>query len=204
MMIRSTLFPTSLLVTGLALAGAGAPATPATTPASKPAAAAKPAPSTPAAPVTGLQLIPAEGADVLKAVKAPGARAVIVNLWASWCPPCREEFPDIIKVGRELKGRGVRLVLVSGDFDAGHEDALKFLKEHGVDFPTYVRTGSDQEFIDGFAPEWSGILPTTLIYDGTGKMRHLHEGTVTYKQLKDLVLEVVNSPGARSGKESGS
>src|SRR5436190_1199782 len=96
------------LALGVVLAAA-APAPAAPTPAA--------APTHPAASAAAPKLVPADAATVLKAVRAPGAKAVIVNLWASWCPPCREEFPDILKVARELKGRGVRLVLVSGDFD---------------------------------------------------------------------------------------
>ena len=161
------------------------------------------APAPPPVP-DGPTLVPANAAAVLRAVRAPGAKAVVVNLWASWCPPCREEFPDILKVARELKGRGVRLVLVSGDFDAGREDAVKFLKEHGVDSPTFIKTGGDQEFIEGFAPEWSGMLPTTLVYDGAGRLKHMREGVVTYKELRTLVLEVVDKPGSSPGKESGS
>jgi thiol-disulfide isomerase/thioredoxin len=162
--------------------------------------AAPAATATPVAPT----LVPADAATVLKAVRAPGANAVVVNLWASWCPPCREEFPDILKVARELKGRGVRLVLVSGDFDAAHEDAIAFLKEHGVDFPSFIKTGGDEAFINGFEPTWSGMLPTTLVYDGAGRLRHRREGVVTYKELRTLVLEVVDSPGVHPGKESGS
>ena len=156
-----------------------------------------------AAPVAPT-LVDADAAAVLKAVRAPGATAVVVNLWASWCGPCREEFPDVIKAARELKPRGVRLLLVSGDFDAGRADAVRFLKEHGVEGPTYITSGGDGEFIDGLAPAWSGALPATLVFDGAGHLKHLHEGKVTYDELKKLVLEVVDSPGARPGKENGS
>ena len=149
-------------------------------------------------------LVDADAAAVLKAVRAPGAKAVIVNLWASWCGPCREEFPDVLKVARELKPRGVRLVLVSGDFEAGRADAITFLKEHGVEGATFIKKGADGEFIDGLAPDWSGAMPATLIFDAAGKMQHLHEGKVTYDELKKLVLEVVDSPGVRPAKENGS
>jgi thiol-disulfide isomerase/thioredoxin len=125
-------------------------------------------------------------------------------LWASWCGPCREEFPDVLKVARDLKPRGVRLILVSGDFDAGRADAVKFLREHGVEGPSFIKSGSDGDFIDGLAPAWTGALPTTLVFDGVGRLRHLHEGMVTYEALSTIVLEVVDSPGVSPGKESSS
>jgi thiol-disulfide isomerase/thioredoxin len=147
------------------------------------------------APVTALTLVPADAAAVLRAVRATGARAVVVNIWASWCAPCREEFPDILKVGRDLKARGAALVLVSGDFDDSRDEAMRFLAEHGVDFTTYLKTGTDEAFIDGLAKDWSGILPATMVFDATGKLRHLKEGKVTYQQLRDLVLDVIEKPG---------
>ncbi len=163
-------------------------------------AAGRPCTAAPVAPT----LVDADAAAVLKAVRAPGATAVVVNLWASWCGPCREEFPDVLKAAHDLRPRGVRLLLVSGDFDAGRADAVKFLKEHGVEGPSFIKTGGDGEFIDGLAPDWSGALPATLVFDGAGHLKHLHEGKVTYEELKKLVLEVVESPGVRPEKESGS
>ena len=127
-----------------------------------------------------------------------------MNLWASWCGPCREEFPDVLKVARELKPRGVRLVLVSGDFEAGRADAIAFLREHGVEGATFIKKGADGEFIDGLAPAWSGAMPATLIFDGAGRMKQLHEGKVTYDELKRMVLEVVDSRGSAPAKENGS
>lgn len=158
----------------------------------------------PARPATAPTLVDADAAAVLEAVRAPGAMAVIVNLWASWCAPCREEFPDILRVGRELKPRGVRLLLVSGDFEASRADAVKFLEEQGVSWPTFIKTGGEAAFMDALEPTWSGMMPSTLIYDRAGNLKHLHEGLVTYKELRKLVLEVVDSPGGRPGKESGS
>jgi len=173
----------------------GAPATAA--PAAPEAAAATP-PAAPSAP----RLVPADAAAVLRAVRAAGARAVIVNIWATWCAPCREEFPQIVKLGRDLKDRGAALVLVSGDFDDSRDDALKFLADHGVDFTTYLKTGNDEAFIDGLAPEWSGVLPATMVFDGAARLRHFREGKVTYQQLRDLVLDVIHNPTHGPEKET--
>jgi thiol-disulfide isomerase/thioredoxin len=174
---------------------AGTSATPAAPPASAPLAAA------PAGPGSA-RLVPADAAGVLAAVRGAKARAVVVNVWATWCGPCREEFPEILRLGRDLKVRGAALVLVSGDFEDGRDDAVKFLTEHGVDFTTYLKTGSDQAFIDGLAPAWSGTLPATMVFDGTGHLRHLREGKVTYQQLRDLVLEVIDNPSHGPEKET--
>jgi thiol-disulfide isomerase/thioredoxin len=53
---------------------------------------------------------------ILMKVREPGATAVVMNIWATWCIPCREEFPDLMRVRREYERRGLRVVLVSADF----------------------------------------------------------------------------------------
>jgi thiol-disulfide isomerase/thioredoxin len=139
-------------------------------------------------------LIPAGGADLLRLVREPGASAVLVNVWATWCVPCREEFPDLLRLRRDYAARGLRLVLVSGDFDSEIRSARRFLEEQGVDFPTYVKTGRDMEFINAFEPKWSGVLPATFLYDAGGSLRRMWEQKTSYATLEAGVLEVLNQP----------
>ncbi len=141
------------------------------------------------APIKLPDLVPASAAEVLAAVREPGASAVIVNVWATWCLPCREEFPDLLRVHRELASEGVRLVLVSADFPRNADDARCFLAEQGVDFPTFQMTGKDAEFIDGLDPRWSGALPATWIYDGAGHIRHFWEDKAPYATIRSLTLD---------------
>jgi len=135
------------------------------------------------------ELLPASAAEVLAAVREPGADAVIVNVWATWCVPCREEFPDLLRVHRELAPEGVRLILVSADFPRNAEAARRFLAEQGVDFPTFRMTGKDAAFIDGLDPRWSGALPATWIYDGSGRVRHFWEDKAPYATIRSLTLD---------------
>jgi thiol-disulfide isomerase/thioredoxin len=135
--------------------------------------------------------LPAGAGDILKAVRAPGAQAVLVNVWATWCIPCREEMPDVLRLRRAYADRGLRLVLVSADFASDRDQASAFLGEQGVDFPTYLKTGSDMEFIDAFDPQWSGALPATFIYDRAGHLRHSIYGKGSYEQFEDKLRDVL-------------
>ena len=92
---------------------------------------------------------PAGAGAILAEVRRPGAAAVLVNVWATWCSPCREEFPDLLHVARELAPKGLRLVLVSVDFPGTEAETRSFLTSQGVDFPTFVRAGKDEAFVDG-------------------------------------------------------
>jgi thiol-disulfide isomerase/thioredoxin len=129
--------------------------------------------------------------DVLKAVRAPGARAVLVNIWATWCIPCREEMPHLLRLRRAYAPRGLRVILVSGDFSSDRDQATAFLREQGVDFPTYIKTGSDMEFIDALDSSWSGALPATFIYDGEGRLRHTIYGKASYEQFEEKIRDVL-------------
>jgi thiol-disulfide isomerase/thioredoxin len=134
---------------------------------------------------------PATAAQVLDAVKAARAQVVVVNVWATWCIPCREEMPDLLRLRRDYRDRGVALLLVSGDFSTERQAAAEFLGEQGVDFPTYIKTGDDMAFINAFDPTWSGALPATFIYDGQGRLRHALLGKTSYAELAAKIRTVL-------------
>lgn len=144
-----------------------------------------------ATPVPVGGVVPATAADVLRAVRAPGARAVMVNVWATWCLPCREEMPDILRLRRAYAAQGLRLILVSGDFRTDADQAAAFLREQGVDFTTYLKKDADMEFIDAFDPQWSGALPATFVYDGEGHLRHAIHGLASYDRFEHDVRDVL-------------
>jgi thiol-disulfide isomerase/thioredoxin len=148
-------------------------------------------------------LIPATAAEVLAAVEEPGAKAVLVNVWATWCAPCREEFPDIVRVYRELEDRGFRLILVSGDFDTQLPAAKAFLTEQGVDFPTFLKEEDDMKFINTLSPEWTGALPATFLYDGSGTLLDFWEGKASYETLTEKVSAVLNEENNSNPEDRG-
>ena len=118
---------------------------------------------------------------------------MLVNVWATWCLPCREEFPDLLRVAKEFEGRGLRLVLVSADFSDATSDVTKFLTEQGVDFPTLLKAGKDEAFVDGLDRRWTGAIPATFVYDERGKLVRYWEGKADYKSLKKRVLEALDT-----------
>jgi thiol-disulfide isomerase/thioredoxin len=134
-----------------------------------------------------------KAADVVRAVREPGAKAVLLNNWATWCGPCREEFPDLVKLAQKYRPRGLRVVLLSWDDNA--PTAQGFLTAQGVDFPSFIKDGneSDPKFVDALEPRWSGAFPATMIYDGAGTLRQFWEGKQTFAVFEQKVLEVMNA-----------
>ena len=94
---------------------------------------------------------------------------VVVNKWASWCPPCRAEFPYFREQARKREGKVVFLGVDSNDNDA---DARKFLRELPVGYPSFKDPDNE------IAAEFKGAqaFPTTAFYDRKGRVAYLHQG----------------------------
>ncbi len=133
-------------------------------------------------------VLPTVGEDLVQKVVQPHrGRIVIVNFWATWCAPCREEFPDLVRLYRENKS-SVVLVAVSMDEPEDAGKALDYLKQQKMDFPAYIRGFKDFEaFVNAIDPKWMGAIPATFVFDKSGKRVFSQEGKVTYDQLKTVI-----------------
>ena len=90
------------------------------------------APTKSAVRIEDIHVTPVTAADIQKMIRDSGAKAVLVNMWATWCGPCREEFPGLVSVAHKYQGQGLRVLLVSADTDTDLPAVKKFLAEHGV------------------------------------------------------------------------
>jgi thiol-disulfide isomerase/thioredoxin len=153
--------------------------------------------ATAALDTAAIELVPVDAAALREIVATSGAKATLVNVWASWCQPCREEFPDLVALEREWRDRGFRLVFVSADFSEDVPHAKTFLAEQGVSAPTYLKTGDDMQFIDTLDPSWSGALPGSFLYDSSGRLVRFWEGKASADTLRARILPVLEGP-ARS------
>jgi thiol-disulfide isomerase/thioredoxin len=95
---------------------------------------------------------------------------VLVNFWATWCQPCVEEFPDLVKLDRAYRGRGLVVLAVSVDEPETQAKVRPFLTSQKATFPAYVRRPGDSEaFINAVDKNWSGAVPVTYLFDASGK-----------------------------------
>jgi thiol-disulfide isomerase/thioredoxin len=172
--------------------GIGATGSAASGAAAEPARADAGAATTPDAIASGPPVVAGDARTILAAVRAPGARATLVNVWATWCQPCRAEFPDLMRIERAYRDRGLRFVLVSADFDSSAPRA--YLAGHGVRFGSWFKEDDDQRFIDAFSPQWSGALPATFVYDAGGRLVRFWEGRAEYAAFDEAVQLAMAAP----------
>jgi thiol-disulfide isomerase/thioredoxin len=105
---------------------------------------------------------------------------VLMNLWATWCPPCREEMPALEKFYQENKGKGI--VVLGVDQGESADAAGSFVRDHGVTFP--ILLDADQQYGRSYAAIG---LPTTVIVDRTGHVLRGIDGPLTLAQMREAV-----------------
>jgi thiol-disulfide isomerase/thioredoxin len=137
---------------------------------------------------------------ILKRESAP--RPLLVNYWATWCDPCREEFPDLVKLDRQFRRQGLDMIAVSLDDIAEIKTEVpKFLRQMGATMPAYLLNVSDpDQIISAIDPKWSGALPATFLYDADGKVVFKHFGRIKPLEVQAAIEKLIGSKKVVMGK----
>ena len=114
---------------------------------------------------------------------------VLVNFWATWCVPCREEYPDLTKLEKAYRGKGLAVLGVSIDSARDLAAVDKFLTKMQPGFPNYRKAsgGDDQVFIESVDGKWGGELPFTVLYARDGKKAKVLSGQQSYAEFDSAV-----------------
>lgn len=132
------------------------------------------------------------GSELQKVVDSyQGEKAVLINVWATWCAPCIKEFPEIVKLQRNYPDK-LKVIFVSADFPGQRDAALEFLKEQKVDWTTYFKTGKDQQFIESLSKSWTGALPFTKVVGLNGDLVASWEQSASYEKFEHHVKTAIN------------
>jgi len=138
--------------------------------------------------IEGLKKILRSGAD------STPAHPLLLNFWATWCDPCREEFPDLLKVEADYRNRGLEFAAVSFDFSEDVQKAVPdFLREVKADITPYWLNLPDPEpAIRMVDPAWQGGIPTTFLFDAKGNLVFKHTGKVKVAELRAAIERVMS------------
>ncbi|HEY3330644.1 MAG TPA: TlpA disulfide reductase family protein [Capsulimonadaceae bacterium] len=137
----------------------------------------------------GISAPPADAATVKASIASHKGSIVVVNFWATYCPPCVAEFPSLVKLSQDYRSKGVAVIAVSTDSPRERRTKVEpFLRSRHATFTNFIEHAIDPEaFINAIDPSWQGDLPRTLIYDKHGRLAKILEGEQTYASFAAAV-----------------
>ena len=126
-------------------------------------------------------------------LKRDGTRPLLVNYWATWCDPCRDEFPDLVKIDQEYRPKGLDFIAITLDDLVELKTGVpKFLRQMKATMPVYLLNVSDPEpSINAVDPNWGGALPATFLYNQQGEIVFKHFGRVKTDELRAAIEKLL-------------
>lgn len=130
--------------------------------------------------------------ELSKLINTNKDRVLLINVWATWCVPCREEFPDLVKISENYSDK-VRVVGISvDDSEILDSKVIPFLKNQKTAFENYLlKVIEPEDFINLLSKEWSGAIPATFIYNKSGKQNQMLIGKQNYELFEQAVKKVI-------------
>lgn len=111
-------------------------------------------------------------------------RWVLVNLWASWCGPCRQEAPELEEFARRYRERGVSVLGINVQDNS--DDALAFLRDHRVGYPQLRSIGDERSAAFG-----STGVPENFLVDPRGRLALIWRGPVDRRFIEENIVPVI-------------
>ena len=117
-------------------------------------------------------------------------KVLIVNFWATWCVPCREEMPEFVKLQKEFGSRGVQFVGIAVDDPA---KVKRFATELGLNYPALIGGYGAIELSKSLGNR-VGALPYTLVLDRAGSIRRVQLGPIKTADLRNILGQLLSKP----------
>lgn len=126
-------------------------------------------------------------------------RPLLVNFWATFCDPCRDEFPDLVKIDKDFRPQSLEFVTVSLDDIVDIKTSVpEFLGSMNATMPAYLLNVNDPEpAINLVDPKWRGDLPATFLYNEKGEVVYKHIGRVDPAALRAEIQKLVKKGDAQ-------
>jgi thiol-disulfide isomerase/thioredoxin len=114
-------------------------------------------------------------------------KVLVVNFWATWCGPCREEMPDLVRAQKEYGAKGLQIVGIAAD-DA--DKVQQFAKEIELNYPALIGGYAAIDLSKDLGNSLVA-LPFTLVVDRKGKVAYTHLGPVKPDKLRDVIIQLL-------------
>jgi thiol-disulfide isomerase/thioredoxin len=121
-------------------------------------------------------------------------KVLFINTWATWCVPCKEEFPDLVRLQDHYKNSDVVFIGISVDLEDHIESMVKpFLQSQNVNFQNYVQNFKDPaDLINLLNENWRGAVPATFIYDKEGIQQSFLLGMHSFEVFQQNIESIRN------------
>ena len=118
---------------------------------------------------------------------------VLLNFWATWCAPCRQEIPELVAAYQQYEARG--LIVLGVDLQEADSKVLEFAQEFGITYPVVIDRDGEVKGVWRAGGPFSG-LPASYFIDSTGVVRDSYPGQLTKELLADKLAKIL--PGGTS------
>jgi thiol-disulfide isomerase/thioredoxin len=146
----------------------------------------------------GVESITNEGLETLRA--NPTGKLLMINFWATWCAPCKAEYPELIKTYRWYQSQRFDFISVSVDGPANRAEVLRFLQDaHSATRNLQVDSDDVYAIQKAFDPTWESGVPFTVVLAPDGKVVYRKEGAVDVLSLRRAILANLSDNGPFNG-----
>lgn len=130
------------------------------------------------------------GADTLSALRKNGTgKFLIVNFWATWCEPCREEFPELLAIAQMYQKRPFQLITISTNYPDEQKAVQAFLEEQHAVTRNLIFGGTDPyHLISAFDKSWIGGVPFTMVLGLSGEVLYRSLGSIDALEIRRTLL----------------
>lgn len=133
-----------------------------------------------------------DSANLSQLISNRNGRALFINVWATWCEPCIQEFPELVKIFNEYKTRNIDFVSLSVDQPEDDSVVVATVKKFKAGFNVFIAAEKQSEqIINMLNRNWSGEVPATFIYNGSGKREKIILGGRNFDFFKSSIDSVL-------------
>ncbi|MBA2494218.1 MAG: TlpA family protein disulfide reductase [Acidobacteria bacterium] len=120
------------------------------------------------------------------------AKPLLINFWATWCDPCREEFPELVKIDADYKGKIDFITISLDDAAEINREVPKFLVNMKAGMPAYLlKTDNEEAAIASVTKDWQGGLPFTVLLNEKGEIVYIRQGKIKPEIVRSEIDKIL-------------